>query len=103
MLVSIRDHAELSRIPIVVLTTSAADEDVLRSYNLRAAGYVTKQLDGRAVHAHRPAGQEFLADAGDGADGRRGMNAHPIRVLMVEDRTGDARLVELTLADCPPR
>jgi two-component system, chemotaxis family, response regulator Rcp1 len=42
VLAEIRDHAELSRIPVVVLTASAADEDVLRSYDLRAAGYVTK-------------------------------------------------------------
>jgi CheY-like chemotaxis protein len=34
--------AELSRIPVIVLTASAADEDVLRSYDFRAAGYVTK-------------------------------------------------------------
>jgi two-component system, chemotaxis family, response regulator Rcp1 len=45
VLAEIREHAELSRIPVVVVTASAADEDVLRSYDLRAAGYVTKPLN----------------------------------------------------------
>jgi two-component system, chemotaxis family, response regulator Rcp1 len=45
VLAEIRDHAELSRIPVVVLTTLAADEDVLRSCVLRAACYVTKPLN----------------------------------------------------------
>jgi CheY-like chemotaxis protein len=38
------DHA-LRRIPIVVLTTSKADEDILRSYELHANAYVTKPVD----------------------------------------------------------
>jgi two-component system, chemotaxis family, response regulator Rcp1 len=45
VLAEIRDHAEPSRIPVVVFTSSAEDEDVLRSYDLRAACYVTKPLD----------------------------------------------------------
>lgn len=35
----------LSTIPVVVLTTSEAEEDVLRSYELHANAYVTKPLD----------------------------------------------------------
>ena len=38
-----RDEA-LKRIPVVVLTTSKAEEDVLRTYNLHANCYVTKPL-----------------------------------------------------------
>jgi DNA-binding NarL/FixJ family response regulator len=33
------------RIPVVVLTTSKAEEDVLRSYDLHANAYVTKPVD----------------------------------------------------------
>ncbi|MGW5582343.1 response regulator, partial [Micromonospora chokoriensis] len=33
------------RIPVVVLTTSQADEDILRSYQLHANAYVTKPVD----------------------------------------------------------
>ena len=35
----------LKRIPVVVLTSSQAEEDILRSYNLHANCYVTKPLD----------------------------------------------------------
>ena len=33
------------RIPIVVLTTSQAEEDIVRSYDLHANAYVTKPVD----------------------------------------------------------
>ena len=35
----------LRRIPVVVLTTSEAEEDILRSYDLHANAYVTKPVD----------------------------------------------------------
>jgi CheY-like chemotaxis protein len=35
----------LRRIPVIVLTTSAAEADVLRSYDLHANAYVTKPVD----------------------------------------------------------
>ena len=34
-----------ARIPVVVLTTSEAEEDILRSYTLHANAYVTKPVD----------------------------------------------------------
>ncbi len=34
----------LRYIPVVVLTTSKAEEDILRSYNIGAAGYITKPV-----------------------------------------------------------
>ena len=36
---------DLKSIPVVVLTTSAADQDILRSYDLQASCYVTKPVD----------------------------------------------------------
>jgi two-component system, chemotaxis family, response regulator Rcp1 len=39
-----RDDA-LRRIPVVVLTTSQAEEDILRAYNLSANCYITKPVD----------------------------------------------------------
>jgi CheY-like chemotaxis protein len=39
-----RDEA-LGSIPVVVLTTSEAEEDILRSYSLHANAYVTKPVD----------------------------------------------------------
>ncbi|MEU2157616.1 response regulator [Streptomyces sp. NPDC019396] len=41
----IKADAELTHIPVVVLTTSAAEEDILRSYRLHASAYVTKPVD----------------------------------------------------------
>ncbi|MFJ6697666.1 response regulator [Streptomyces sp. NPDC091272] len=41
----IKNDDELSHIPVVVLTTSAAEEDILRSYKLHANAYVTKPVD----------------------------------------------------------
>jgi len=40
----IKADADLRRIPIVVLTTSKAEEDILRSYDLGVNSYVTKPV-----------------------------------------------------------
>jgi CheY-like chemotaxis protein len=45
VLEEIKGDEDLRRIPVVVLTTSAADEDIVRSYNLHANAYVTKPVD----------------------------------------------------------
>jgi CheY-like chemotaxis protein len=45
VLAEIKQDPELRQIPVVVLTTSKADEDILRSYNLHANAYVTKPVD----------------------------------------------------------
>lgn len=41
----IKADENLKRIPIVILTTSQDEEDVLRAYNLNANCYVTKPMD----------------------------------------------------------
>jgi CheY-like chemotaxis protein len=45
VLAEIKNDSVLRHIPVVVLTTSQADEDVLRSYQLHANAYVTKPVD----------------------------------------------------------
>ena len=45
VLAAVKADDELRQIPIVVLTTSEAEEDVLRSYALHANAYVTKPVD----------------------------------------------------------
>ena len=45
VLKAIKSDERLRRIPVVVLTTSSADEDVVRSYDLQANCYITKPLD----------------------------------------------------------
>ncbi len=46
----IKADGQLKRIPVVVLTSSEAEEDVVKSYNLHANAYITKPvgLDGFA-------------------------------------------------------
>lgn len=41
-LVEIKQHPHLRRIPVVVLTTSQAEEDIFRTYDIGISGYITK-------------------------------------------------------------
>lgn len=44
-LAEVKKDPELSAIPVVVLTTSDVERDVVASYKLGAAGYITKPVD----------------------------------------------------------
>ncbi len=44
VLAEVKEDPSLRRIPIVVLTISNSEEDILKSYNLHANAYVTKPL-----------------------------------------------------------
>ena len=45
VLAEIDDDPDLSRIPVIVLTSSEAEEDVAKSYELQANAYLTKPVD----------------------------------------------------------
>jgi CheY-like chemotaxis protein len=45
VLEEVKADPELRTIPVVILTTSEAEEDILRSYSLHANAYVTKPVD----------------------------------------------------------
>lgn len=45
VLSEVKGDEDLKRIPVVVLTSSSAEEDVLKSYNLHANCYITKPID----------------------------------------------------------
>ncbi len=45
VLAEIKTDDNLKRIPVVILTTSKAEEDILKSYNLHANCYITKPID----------------------------------------------------------
>jgi CheY-like chemotaxis protein len=45
VLAELKEDPELRVIPVVILTTSQAEEDILRSYSLHANAYVTKPVD----------------------------------------------------------
>jgi chemotaxis family two-component system response regulator Rcp1 len=45
LLAEIKTDENLKRIPVVILTTSKAEEDILRTYNLHANCFITKPVD----------------------------------------------------------
>ena len=45
VLAEVKEDPELRAIPIVVLTTSSAEQDILQSYDLHANCYITKPVD----------------------------------------------------------
>lgn len=45
VLAELRKDPELTLIPVVILTTSQAEEDIVRSYRLHANAYVSKPVD----------------------------------------------------------
>jgi two-component system, chemotaxis family, response regulator Rcp1 len=45
VLADIKADASLRRIPVVILTASGAEEDILRAYDLNANCYITKPVD----------------------------------------------------------
>ena len=45
VLEEIKSDIKLKIIPVVILTTSSSDEDILKTYNLHANCYITKPVD----------------------------------------------------------
>ena len=45
VLAEIKEDPDLRRIPVVVLTVSKAEQDIIKSYNLHANCYITKPVD----------------------------------------------------------
>jgi len=45
VLAELKEDANLRRIPVVVLTSSKAEEDILKAYDLHANCYITKPID----------------------------------------------------------
>jgi CheY-like chemotaxis protein len=45
VLAELKQSPDLRTIPVVILTTSEAEEDILRSYDLHANAYITKPVD----------------------------------------------------------
>ncbi len=45
VLAEIKAHDDLKRIPVVILTSSKSEEDIVRTYDLHANCYITKPID----------------------------------------------------------
>ena len=59
VLSELKADRELSMIPVIVLTTSADDDDVLHAYNLGSNSYIVKPLDVQAFFAVIEAAQQY--------------------------------------------
>jgi CheY-like chemotaxis protein len=64
---ALREDPRFKKLPVVVLTTSAARKDLERSRELGAVGYLTKPLDGGALRRF----MQRLADTGEGWSGQQ--------------------------------
>jgi len=62
VLEQIKSDPDLTHVPVVVLTTSSSEEDILHSYKLHANAYVTKPVDvNQLIAAVRQIGDFFLS------------------------------------------
>jgi CheY-like chemotaxis protein len=62
VLADVKSDHDLRSIPVVILTTSQAEEDIIRSYSLHANAYITKPMDfERFSEALRQINDFFLA------------------------------------------
>jgi CheY-like chemotaxis protein len=60
-LAEIKADPELKHIPVIIMTTSKAEEDIYRTYNLGAASYITKPVTfERLVEVVRTLGKYWL-------------------------------------------
>jgi CheY-like chemotaxis protein len=59
VLAEIKTDEQLRRIPVVVLTTSSAEQDILKTYDLHANCYITKPVDLNQFSAVVKAIEEF--------------------------------------------
>jgi signal transduction histidine kinase len=116
VLAEIKADPLLKQIPVVVLTTSSAEEDLLDAYGSHANCYITKPIDleqfGRVTRSLENFWFEIVTlpprpqfgrggEAGDrsAADGGPRPGEQHCRVLLVEDSASDALLLESALAD----
>lgn len=61
-LTAIKQNAELRSIPVIILTTSETQRDIIASYNLGASGYITKPVDvHKFIEAIRQLGEYWFA------------------------------------------
>jgi two-component system response regulator len=62
VLEKIRADPDLTHMPVVILTTSSSEEDILRSYKLHANAFVTKPVDvNQFIAAVRQIDEFFLS------------------------------------------
>jgi len=59
VLEEIKTNENLKRIPVIILTSSKAEQDILKTYDLHASGYIVKPIDISQFHEVVSAIEEF--------------------------------------------
>ena len=118
VLEEIKADEQLNYIPVVVLTTSQAEQDILRSYRLHANCYITKPVDLDKFLSVISSMEDFWLSVAQlpGAvpaeerqpETKVGMidirwGERPAEILLVEDNPADMELAQRTLRQCPFR
>ncbi len=112
VLAEIKADENLKTIPIVVLTTSRAEQDILRAYQLSANCYIKSRWistsswtwcdpsnrSGCSLSPCLPRQRPAVKPARP----RDTMPTAPVRILLVEDSTSDALLLQESLAEARP-
>ena len=100
VLQEIKAHPDLRRIPVAVLTTSRAGEEVARCYDSGANCFIVKPADWDAFVSVIVRTVSFwLRYATLPTRERPALPPDPIRVLLIENNPKDARLVQEMLKD----
>ncbi len=98
VLAEIKRDPGLRLIPVVILTSSAAEQDIVKSYNLHANCYVTKPVDlDQFIEVVKSIENFWLAVVKlppEKINGKR-----PLKVLLIEDNPGDVRLIKEMLLE----
>lgn len=80
VLSEIKSEPSLRRIPVVVLTTSRAEEDIMRSYNLHASCYIMKPVElDQFLAVARSIDHFWLSIVTLPPNGAKRSHAHPAR------------------------
>jgi asparagine synthetase B (glutamine-hydrolysing) len=95
VLAEIKGDERLRQIPVVILTTSKAEEDILRSYKLHANAYITKPVDfDQYLKAVRQIDGSFALVARDGKTVRMARSLdRPMRYFLAKRAEGPALIV----------
>ena len=94
LLKAIRAHERLRRLPVVILTSSKEEQDILKSYDLGANSYIRKPVDfEHFTEAVRCLGLYWLLLNEPPPKDRRHAMKRPLNALIVEDSEPDARLL----------
>jgi CheY-like chemotaxis protein len=118
VLAYIKEDAALKTIPTVILTSTEAESDVVKSYQLQANCYLSKPMHFEAFHSLVKSINDFWLTRvklpqqrkGNDKGGNHplakgtimkaiGGNDMPIQVLLVEDSPGDVRLTQEAFRD----